>query len=43
MLKMEELFHTNNFIRRLERAYSHYEYAGNPIEHPLATIDRGFR
>src|SRR5690606_41909687 len=22
---------------------SHYEYANNRIEHPLATIDRGFR
>ncbi|EQB95342.1 insertion element protein [Geobacillus sp. A8] len=43
-LKLEELFHTHQFHKKvISDGSSHYEYADNPIEHPLATIDRGFR
>jgi transposase-like protein len=43
-LKLEELFHTHQFHKEVRSGVSsHYEYADNPIEHPLATIDRGFR
>ncbi|MGE8082031.1 hypothetical protein [Peribacillus loiseleuriae] len=43
-LKLEELFHSYQFHKEVRTGVSsHYEYADNPIEHPLATIDRGFR
>jgi transposase-like protein len=42
--KLEALFHTHSFHREVVAGFSlYYEYANNPIEHPLATIDRGFR
>lgn len=43
-LKLEELFHHHHFHKEVNSGSNiHYEYADNPIEHPLATIDRGFR
>jgi hypothetical protein len=43
-LKLEELFHYHHFHKEVvSGSNTHYEYADNPIEHPLATIDRGFR
>ncbi|MDP4083497.1 MAG: insertion element protein [Bacillota bacterium] len=43
-LKLEEMFHHHQFHKEISTGVSsHYEYADNPIEHPLATIDRGFR
>ncbi|MCM3708853.1 MULTISPECIES: insertion element protein [Cytobacillus] len=43
-LKLEELFHHHQFHKVVRLGSdNHYEYADNPIEHPLATIDRGFR
>lgn len=43
-LKLKELFHTHHFQKEVGDGVScHYEYANNSIEHPLATIDRGFR
>ena len=43
-LKLEELFHSHHFYKEVQSDDSlHYEYADNPIEHPLATIDRGLR
>jgi len=38
------LFRTHQFHKEVRTGVaSHYEYADNPIEHPLGTIDRGFR
>ena len=43
-LKLEELFHHHSFHKEVTSSTgTHLEYADNPIEHPLATIDRGFR
>jgi len=43
-LILEELFNTHQFHNEVRTGVSsHYEYADIPIEHPLATIDRGFR
>jgi hypothetical protein len=38
------LFHHHSFHKEIATSVgTHLEYADNPIEHPLATIDRGFR
>lgn len=43
-LKLEELFHTHQFHTELSAGTHTYNvHADNPIEHPLATPDRGFR
>jgi transposase-like protein len=43
-LYLKELFETHTFHKEIsDGSGSHNEYAGNPIEHPLASIDRGFR
>jgi hypothetical protein len=43
-LYLTELFETHNFHKVVsDGTSSYYEYADNPIEHPLATPDRGFR
>lgn len=43
-LKLEELFHHHTFNKEVKTSTgTHLEYADNLIEHPLATIDRGFR
>ncbi|WP_353049933.1 insertion element protein [Bacillus sp. ISL-35] len=44
LLKLEQLLRTHYFHKEVKTsAGSHLEYADNPIEHPLATIDRGYR
>lgn len=41
---MTELFKRHAFYKEVVTATGiHYEYANNPNQHPLATIDRGFR
>lgn len=43
-LYLTELFETHKFHKvESDGVSSHNEYADNPIEHPLATPDRGFR
>jgi hypothetical protein len=43
-LYLTELFETHKFHKVVsDEVSSHNEYADNPIEHPLATPDRGFR
>ncbi|MCM3730625.1 insertion element protein [Fictibacillus nanhaiensis] len=43
-LKLEKLFETHHFHKEVKTSTgTHLEYADNPIEHPLATIDRGYR
>lgn len=43
-LKLERVFETHYFHKEVTTyASAHLEYADNPIEHPLATIDRGYR
>jgi len=43
-LYLTELFETHKFHKVVsDGSSSHNEYADNPIEHPLATPDRGFR
>jgi transposase-like protein len=43
-LKLEQLLQTHHFHKEVKTSTgSHLEYADNPIEHPLATIDRGYR
>lgn len=43
-LYLEELFEAHTFHKVVsDGSGSHLEYANNPIEHPLAFIDRGFR
>jgi hypothetical protein len=38
------LFHQHSFHKEVTTSTgTHLEYADNPIEHPLSTIDRGFR
>ncbi|WP_247600271.1 hypothetical protein [Priestia flexa] len=42
--QLQEKFQTHTFHKKIYvGGKSHLEYADNPIEHPLATIDRGFR
>ncbi len=44
LLKLEHLLQTHRFHREIKTSTGSYlEYADNPIEHPLATIDRGYR
>ncbi|MGG3937254.1 insertion element protein [Micromonospora provocatoris] len=43
-LQLEELFQHHSFHKEVTLPTgTHFEYADNPIEHPLATIDRGRR
>lgn len=43
-LKLEELFHTHHFHKVESDGFHNYNvHAGTPIEHPLASPDRGFR
>lgn len=43
-LKLEELFHTHHFHKVESDGFHTYNvHAGTPIEHPLASPDRGFR
>ncbi|WP_246187581.1 hypothetical protein [Ornithinibacillus caprae] len=43
-LQLQELFENHSFHKEVTTALgTHLEYADNPIHHPLATIDRGFR
>jgi transposase-like protein len=43
-LQMTELFETHKFHKEVTTSSgTHFEYADNPILHPLATIDRGLR
>lgn len=43
-LYLKELFETHTFHKEvLDGSGSHFEYADNPVDHPLASIDRGFR
>lgn len=43
-LQLEELFQRHHFHKEVVTSLGrYYEYADNPIEHPLATIDRGLR
>lgn len=43
-LYLEETFQTHQFHDEISTSTGSYkEYANNPIEHPLATPDRGFR
>lgn len=43
-LYLEELFETHTFHKEVvDGSSSYFEYADNPIQHPLASIDRGFR
>ncbi|QHE50977.1 insertion element protein [Pontibacillus sp. HMF3514] len=43
-LKLEKLFETHHFHKEVKTSTgTHLEYDDNPIEHPLATIDRGYR
>ena len=43
-LQMTELFETHTFHKEvITPSGMYFEYADNPIQHPLATIDRGFR
>lgn len=42
--KLEKLFETHQFHKEVKTPTGSYlVYADNPIEHPLATIDRGYR
>ncbi len=43
-LYLEETFHHHQFHEKIHTAtHSYNQYASNPIEHPLASPDRGFR
>lgn len=43
-LYLEETFQRHQFHEEIHTAtYSYNQYASNPIEHPLASSDRGFR
>jgi len=43
-LYLEETFHHHQFHEKIHTAtHSYNQYANNPIEHPLASPDRGFR
>jgi transposase-like protein len=43
-LQLEQLFENHRFHKEVKTSIgSHFKYADNPIEHPLATIDRGYR
>jgi hypothetical protein len=43
-LKLEKIVETHHFHKEIKTSNgTHLVYADNPIEHPLATIDRGYR